>query len=122
MVFFQGCVLHVAILCIASVIVLKIENGVCVLGNKAPTNKNTDSEGRKRFFGSRSFYGWQLSAFQSSFKMQRQLVGQSFSALCASSLQYVSAISSLHSFSEAVLLFSLTLFGLISSQHRMHLL
>ena len=48
----------------------------------------------------------------------RQLVGQSLSALCASSLEYVSAISSLHSLSEAVLLFSLTLFRLVSSEHR----
>ena len=47
----------------------------------------------------------------------KQLVGQSLSALCASSLEYVSAISSLHSLSEAVLLFSLTFFGLVSSEH-----
>ena len=47
-----------------------------------------------------------------------QLVGQSLSALCASSLEYVSAISSLHSLSEAVLLLSLTLFRLVSSEHR----
>ena len=47
-----------------------------------------------------------------------QLVGQSLSALCASSLEYVSAVSGLHSFSEAVLLFSLTLFRLVSSEHR----
>ena len=45
------------------------------------------------------------------------LVGQSFSALGASSLQDVSAVSGSHSLSEAVLLFSLTLFRLISSQH-----
>ena len=51
-------------------------------------------------------------------KKSRQLVGQSLSALCASSLEYVSAISSLHSLSEAVLLFSLTLFRLVSSEHR----
>ena len=46
------------------------------------------------------------------------LVGQSFSALCASSLEYVSAVSSFHSLSEAMLLFSLTLFRLVSSEHR----
>ena len=51
-----------------------------------------------------------------------ELVGKSLSALCASSLEYVSAVSSLHSLSEAMLLFSLTLFRLVSSQHRMHLL
>ena len=45
------------------------------------------------------------------------LVGQSFSALGASSLQDISAVSGSHSLSEAVLLFSLTLFRLISSQH-----
>jgi hypothetical protein len=45
------------------------------------------------------------------------LVGQSFSALGASSLQDISAVSGFHSLSEAVLLFSLTLFRLISSQH-----
>ena len=50
------------------------------------------------------------------------LVSQSFSAFSASSLQYVSAVSSCHSFSEAVLLLSLTLFGLISSEHFLHLL
>ena len=49
-------------------------------------------------------------------------VCQSFSALCASSLQYVSAVSSSHSFSEAVLFLSLTLFRLISSKHCLHLL
>ena len=45
------------------------------------------------------------------------LVSQSFSAFSASSLQYVSAVSSSHSLSEAVFLFSLTLFGLIGSEH-----
>ena len=49
-------------------------------------------------------------------------IGQSFSALCTSSLEYVSAVSSLHSLSETVFLFSLTLFRLISSEHRLHLL
>jgi len=49
-------------------------------------------------------------------------IGQSFSALCASSLEYVSAVSSFHSLSEAMLLFSLTLFRLVSSEHRLHLL
>ena len=46
-----------------------------------------------------------------------ELVGQSLSALCTSSLQNVSAVGSLHSLSETVLLFSLTLFGLVSSEH-----
>ena len=51
-----------------------------------------------------------------------KLIGQSLSALCASSLKNVSAVCSSHSLSEAVLLFSLTLFGLVSSEHYMHLL
>ena len=51
-----------------------------------------------------------------------RLIGQSFSALCASSLEDVSAIGSCHSLSEAVLFFSLTLFGLIGSEHDLHLL
>ena len=46
-----------------------------------------------------------------------ELVGQSLSALCTSSLQNISAVCSSHSLSEAVLLFSLTLFGLIGSEH-----
>ena len=47
----------------------------------------------------------------------RRLVGESLSAFCTSSLENVSAIGSLHSLSETVLLLSLTLFGLISSEH-----
>ena len=53
---------------------------------------------------------------------RKALVGQSFSALCASSLEYVSSVSGFHSLSEAVLLFSLTFLGLVSSKHRLHLL
>ena len=44
-------------------------------------------------------------------------VCQSFSALCASSLEDISAVSGSHSLSEAVLFLSLTLFGLVSSEH-----
>ena len=47
----------------------------------------------------------------------RDLVGQSLSAFCTSSLQNVSAVGSSHSFSETVLFLSLTLFGLVSSEH-----
>ena len=47
----------------------------------------------------------------------RKLVGQSLSALCASSLKNVSAVGSSHSLSEAMLLLSLTLFRLIRSEH-----
>ena len=51
-----------------------------------------------------------------------RLVGKSLSTLCAASLQNVSSVRSLHSLSEAVLLFSLTLFRLVSSEHLLHLL
>lgn len=44
-------------------------------------------------------------------------VRQSLSAFCASSLQYVSAIGGLHSFSEAVLLLTLKLLRLVCSDH-----
>ena len=47
----------------------------------------------------------------------RDLVSQSLSAFCTSSLENVSAVSSSHSLSETVLLLSLTLFGLVSSEH-----
>ena len=57
----------------------------------------------------------------SCFKQVR-LVGQSLSALCTASLQNGSAVRSLHSLSEAMLLFSLTLLRLISSEHLLHLL
>ena len=49
-------------------------------------------------------------------------MGESLSTLCAASLQNVSSVRSLHSLSEAVLLFSLTLFRLVSSEHLLHLL
>ena len=49
-------------------------------------------------------------------------IGQSFSALCTSSLEYVSSIGGCHSFSETVLFLSLTLFRLIGSKHFVHLL
>ena len=49
-------------------------------------------------------------------------IGQSLSAFCASSLKNVSAVGSLHSLSEAMLLLSLTLLGLVSSEHFLHLL
>ncbi len=52
----------------------------------------------------------------------KRLISQSFSAFCASSLKNISAVSSSHSFSEAVLFFSLSLFGLICSEHYCHLL
>ena len=46
-----------------------------------------------------------------------KLIGQSFSAFCTSSLENISTVGSSHSLSETMLLFSLTLFGLVSSEH-----
>jgi hypothetical protein len=46
-----------------------------------------------------------------------KLVGQSLSALCTSSLENVATVSGLHSLSEAMLLLSLTLLRLVSSEH-----
>ena len=60
-----------------------------------------------------------FGAFKSLLK---RLICQSFSAFCASSLKNVSAVSSSHSFSEAVLFFSLSFFRLICSEHYCHLL
>ena len=51
------------------------------------------------------------------FYVGKDLVSQSLSAFCTSSLENVSTVGSSHSLSEAVLLFSLTLFGLVSSEH-----
>ena len=44
-------------------------------------------------------------------------IGQSFSAFCASSLEYFSAVGSRHSLSEAVLSLALALLGLVCSEH-----
>ena len=77
------------------------------------TNKNADSANAQGTLHSSRCFMLELLP-----TLGNQLVGQSLSALCASSLEYVSAISSLHSLSEAVLLFSLTLFRLVSSEHR----
>ena len=49
-------------------------------------------------------------------------MGQSLSALSTASLENGSAVGRLHSLSETMLFFSLTLFGLIGSEHFMHLL
>ena len=51
------------------------------------------------------------------FTDDKNLVSKSCSALCTTSLEYFSAVSGLHSLSEAVLLLSLALFGLICSKH-----
>ena len=52
----------------------------------------------------------------------QKLIGQSFSAFCTSSLEYVSSVGSSHSLSETVLFLSLTLLRLVSSKHFVHLL
>ena len=44
-------------------------------------------------------------------------VGQSLSALCTSSLENVATVRGLHSLSEAMLLLSLSLLRLVSSEH-----
>ena len=44
-------------------------------------------------------------------------IGESCSAFSAASLENLSAVGSSHSLSEAVFFFSLTLFGLVSSEH-----
>jgi len=51
-----------------------------------------------------------------------KLIGKALSAFCASSLEHLSAVSSCHSLSEAVLLLSLSFLGLVCSEHLMHLL
>ena len=53
---------------------------------------------------------------------QKKLIRKSLSAFGASSLEYVSAVGCSHSLSETVFLLSLSLFGLISSEHLLHLL
>ena len=54
--------------------------------------------------------------------MESDSVAETCSALQASSLQHFSAIGGGHSLAEAVLLRSLSLLGLISSLHALHLL
>ena len=62
---------------------------------------------------------WGLDYYSSSLK---RLISQSFSAFSASSLKNVSAVSGSHSFSKAVLFFSLSFLRLICSEHYCHLL
>lgn len=49
--------------------------------------------------------------------LSTRLVRESCSSFCLASLEHFSAIGSLHSFAEAMLHFSLTLFGLVCSLH-----
>ena len=58
-----------------------------------------------------------LSKYVRTYSPAKRSIGQSFSALGASSLQDVSAVSGFLSLSAAVLHFSLTFLRLISSQH-----
>ena len=55
--------------------------------------------------------------FYVEYKKRARLVSESLSALGTSSLENVSAVSGLHSLAEAMLLFSLTLLGLVGSEH-----
>jgi hypothetical protein len=55
------------------------------------------------------------------YEIAKELVGKSFSSFCASSLQDLSSVCGFHTLTEAVLLFPLTLFGLIGSKHIGHL-
>jgi hypothetical protein len=57
------------------------------------------------------------AARRSGIKLFLESIGQSFSSLGASSLQDFSAVCRTHSLTEAVLFLSLTLFGLVGSQH-----
>ena len=70
---------------------------------------------------------WRMGTTRSSVHFRglsptKRLISQSFSAFSASSLKNVSAVSCSHSFSEAVLLFSLSFLRLICSEHYCHLL
>ena len=74
--------------------------------DKNPDATNIKSE---MVYSCRRFYVIQLFGWES--------IGESLSSLSASSLENVSAISSLHSLAKTVLNFSLALLGLISSEH-----
>ena len=52
----------------------------------------------------------------------KKLIRESLSSFGASSLEYVSAVGCSHSLSETVFFLSLSLLGLISSEHILHLL
>ncbi len=58
----------------------------------------------------------------SCLRMIKRSVGQSLSAFCTASLENGSAVGRFHSFSETMLFLSLTLFGLVCSEHFLHLL
>lgn len=59
-----------------------------------------------------------VSNFKSFFQTgSLRSIGESCSSFCSASLQNLSAVRGLHSLTEAVLFLSLTLLGLICSQH-----
>lgn len=74
------------------------------------------------FSNFKTFIRMTLHACDEEYLYLSVLVGQSLSALSTTSLKNVSAVCCSHSFSKAVFLFSLTLFGLVCSEHLMHLL
>ena len=49
-------------------------------------------------------------------------VAELCSAFCSAAGENLAAVSGLHSLAEAVLLFALALFGLVSADHRGHIL
>ena len=59
----------------------------------------------------------QCRFFYRTYSLFLKLISKSCSAFCASSLENLSAVSGSHSLSEAVLLLSVDLFGLICSEH-----
>ena len=81
-------------------------------------SKNPDAQKRGSQFRHRRFY---ILLCERGI-LRSQLVRKTLSAFSASSLEYVSAVSSSHSLSEAVLLLSLSLLGLVCSEHFLHLL
>ena len=90
---------------------------LCNFANQSFHKKTDDGFGVAvaTTLGHRYIFG----AFRSLLK---RLICQSFSAFCASSLKNVSAVSSSHSLSKAVLFFSLSFLRLICSEHYCHLL
>ncbi len=94
-------------------IALRKQNQGFVFLKFASFHKNTDDAGVQTTWSSVHFRG---------LVTHKRLISQSFSAFCASSLKNVSAVSSSHSLSKAVLFFSLSFFRLICSEHYCHLL
>ena len=109
-VFFDRCVFHKAtflpFFCLFFLMIVDRKKPRCIKSERASLCA---------IIGHRRFYRW--------YRLLRlHLIGQSLSAFRASSLKNISAVCSLHSLSEAMLLLSLELLGLVSSEHYLHLL